>query len=83
MRSARHERGRVLGLATRLRAALGSPRALGAERELEAFVTSRVEDARSDVAWLECAISMIRRGPAQRVQIDPPRVAALIVLGPG
>jgi superfamily II DNA or RNA helicase len=83
LRAPRHERARVLARAARLRDGLGSPRSLGAERELEALLASRAEHALDDVEWLERSLSVVERAPArERTRSGSPRVVALVLLGP-
>jgi hypothetical protein len=80
-RAPRHQRAMFLRLAARLRATLGGPRPLGAERELEALLQAHATGAINDVECLERSITVAARHPARSVRSDAPWLAALIVLG--
>ena len=81
-RAPRHARVRLLDLATRLRGRLGCPRPLGAERELEQLIAKHTARSLNDVEWLACSLDVMERGPVRRIDAEPPRAVALIVLGP-
>ena len=81
-RAPRHERANVLPLATQLRAVLGRPRSLGAERELESLLAACGEHGHDDVQWLERSLAVARRSVRRTRDEEMPRVAALIVFGP-
>lgn len=77
----RHSRAHMLESAGHLRGALGRPRSLGAERELQSLMTAYVDDARSDAEWLARSLIVVQRGPARQMRSAPLRVVALIVFG--
>lgn len=79
--AARHERPRLLHLATELRNRLGTTRSLGAERELEALLASHAGNLIGDAEWLARSIEAARCASRQRSPSARPRVVALIVLG--
>lgn len=81
-RAPRHARVRLLALATRLRRGLGRPRPLGAERELEALLAMHAEHRIVDAEWLARSVGIIDRTPSRSSEAEPPRVVALVVLGP-
>jgi superfamily II DNA or RNA helicase len=78
----RHQRVRLLALATRLRGGLGRPRPLGAERELEMLLAMHSERRIVDAEWLARSVGVIDRIPARARDAEPPRVVALVVFGP-
>ena len=77
-----HRRVRLLALATRLRGSLGRSRPLGAERELEMLLAMHSERRIVDAEWLARSVGVIDRMPARASEAEPPRVVALVVLGP-
>ena len=81
-RAPRHARVRLLALAARLRGGLARPRPLGAERELETLLAMHAEHRIIDVEWLARSIGIIDRAPLRSGEAEPPRVVALVVLGP-
>jgi superfamily II DNA or RNA helicase len=77
--ASRHVRAEVIALATRLREALLLPRALGAERELEAL--SGGPNHHGGARWLAAAVDVATRTAARPAQATS-RIVALIVFVP-
>ncbi|HEU4720565.1 MAG TPA: hypothetical protein VFS59_04320, partial [Gemmatimonadaceae bacterium] len=77
----RHRRTALLAHAAALRRALAAPLPLGAERELGALLDA----SGSHAEWIERALAIVERVPRRASAAgpaSPPRVRALILIGP-
>jgi hypothetical protein len=79
-RSPRHERPVIVDLGRRLRESLVAPRPLGEERALRALLDGA--DRVDDRAWLTQAVELASPGTRPSSRTTPPRIVALVALGP-
>ncbi len=84
-RAPRHRRPHLLALAAQLRASLGRPKPLGAERALRGLLEHRARgrDSDADGPWLERTLALVRSITPHHARAAPrSRPAALILLVP-